>query len=135
MVEKRAIVNKRHKRMIIFLLAIIFLIMTKVIWVNCATSDLGSFEGERKEIIRRANFLTSKVATTPQKLLDKMPSGIGEQFQGEWAIYSCSMTCAALANIAILYPKNKELSIKFIHCCLLKSPEMPMHKGQGVSGF
>ena len=24
------------------------------------------------------------------------------------------MTCAALANIAILYPKNKELSIKFI---------------------
>jgi hypothetical protein len=43
-----------------------------------------------------------------------MPSGIGEQFQGEWAIYSCSMTCAALANIAILYPKNRELSIKFI---------------------
>ncbi len=21
------------------------------------------------------------------------------------------------------------------HCCLLKSPEMPMHKGLGVSGF
>lgn len=24
------------------------------------------------------------------------------------------MTCAALANIAILYPQNKEISIKFI---------------------
>ena len=80
----------------------------------CATSGHGSFDGEKKEIIRRANYLTSKVATTPQKLLDEMPSGIGEQFQGEWALYTCSMTCAALANIAIIYPQNKELSIKFI---------------------
>ena len=80
----------------------------------CATSGHGSFDGEKKEIIRRANYLTSKVATTPQKLLDEMPSGIGEQFQGEWALYTCSMTCAALANIAILYPQNKETIIKFI---------------------
>ena len=86
----------------------------KAIWVMCATSGHGSFDTERKEIIHRANYLTSKVATSPQKLLDEMPSGIGEQFQGEWALYTCSMTCAALANIAILYPQNKELSIKFI---------------------
>jgi hypothetical protein len=43
-----------------------------------------------------------------------MPSGIGTQFQGEWALYTCSMTSAALANIAFLYPQNQELSIKFI---------------------
>ena len=86
----------------------------KAIWVMCATSGHGSFDTERKEIIHRANYLMSKVATSPQKLLDEMPSGIGEQFQGEWALYTCSMTCAALANIAILYPQNKELSIKFI---------------------
>ena len=105
--------NRRRKMtVVLFLLAIIAII--KVVWVVCATNGHGSFEGEKKEIIRRANYLTSKVATTPQKLLDEMPSGIGAQFQGEWAIYSCSMTCAALANIAILYPKNKELSIKFI---------------------
>lgn len=105
---------KRRRKMtvVLFLLAIIAII--KVVWVVCATSEHGSFDGERKEIIRRANYFTSKVTTTPQKLLDEMPSGIGEQFQGEWAIYSCSMTCAALANIAILYPKNNELSIKFI---------------------
>lgn len=96
------------------IIIIVALIVVKVIWVTCATVGHGSYEGEKKEIIRRANYLTSKVVTTPQKLLDKMPSGIGEQFQGEWAIYSCSMTCAALANIAILYPQNKELSIKFI---------------------
>ena len=100
--------------MLMILSTIILLVGIKACWVSCSTSGHGSFEGEKNEIIRRANYLTSKVATTPQKLLDEMPSGIGEQFQGEWAIYSCSMTCAALANIAILYPKNKDLSIKFI---------------------
>ena len=105
---------KKKRSMVICIVVIFGLIAIKAIWVSCATSGHGSFDGEKKEIIRRANYLTSKVATTPQKLLDEMPSGIGEQFQGEWAIYSCSMTCAALANIAILYPKNKELSIKYI---------------------
>lgn len=100
--------------MIIILFAITLLIVIKVIWVKCATSDHGSFDLERKDIIHRANYLTSKVATSPQELLDEMTNGIGAQFQGEWALYSCSMTTAALANIAILYPQNKELSIKYI---------------------
>ena len=98
-----------RKGMVICIVVIIVLLAVKAIWVSCSTNGIGSFETEKKDIIQRANYLTSKVATTPQKLLDEMPSGIGEQFQGEWAIYSCSMTCAALANIAILYPKNKEL--------------------------
>ena len=105
---------KTIRRMVVFITIISVLIVVKVVWVKCAISGYGSFETERKDIIRRANYLISKVATTPQKLLDEMSSGIGEQFQGEWAIYSCSMTCAALANIAILYPGNKELSIKYI---------------------
>lgn len=105
---------KTKRRMWIVLSIIILLVGVKYCWVNCSTSGNGSFEGEKKEIIRRANYLTSMVCTTPQDLLNKMPSGIGEQFQGEWALYTCSMTSAALANIAILYPQNKELSIKFI---------------------
>ena len=100
--------------MLILLFIIAVLIVAKITWVSCATSGHGSFDGEKKEIIRRANYLTSMVCTTPQDLLNEMPSGIGEQFQGEWAVYSCSMTSAALANIAILYPQNKELAIKFI---------------------
>ena len=94
--------------------ALMLLIAMKACWVKCATSGHGSFEGEKKEIIRRVNYLNAKVVTSPQELLDEMPSGIGTQFQGEWALYTCSMTSAALANIAILYPQNKELSIKFI---------------------
>ena len=106
--------KKNPKRMFILLLVILILVGLKVVWVLCSTSRHGSFSAERKEIIRRANYLTSMVCTTPQDLLNEMPSGIGEQFQGEWALYTCSMTSAALANIAILYPQNKELSIKFV---------------------
>ncbi len=98
----------------IVLSVIVILVGAKCCWVKCATSGQGSFEGEKKEVVRRANYLTAKVATSPQQLLDEMPSGIGTQFQGEWALYTCSMTCAALANIAILYPQNKETAIKFI---------------------
>ncbi len=105
---------KAIKRMVIICLIVAALITIKVIWVVSATIGHGSFEGERKKIVRRANYLTSMVCTTPQDLLNEMPSGIGEQFQGEWALYTCSMTSAALANIAILYPQNKELAIKFI---------------------
>ena len=43
-----------------------------------------------------------------------MPGGIDAQFQGEWALYTCSMTTTALANIAMLYPQNKDTAIKFI---------------------
>ena len=93
---------------------IALLVGVKYCWVNCSTNGHGSFDGERKEIVHRANYLTSMVCTTPQDLLNEMPSGIGEQFQGEWALYTCSMTSAALANIAVLYPQNKELAIKFI---------------------
>lgn len=105
--------NKR-KIMIIALLVFIMLVIIKVVWVTYATTGHGSFDNEKKDLIHRANYLTSMVCTTPQDLLNEMPSGIGEQFQGEWALYTCSMTSAALANIAILYPQNRELSIKFI---------------------
>jgi hypothetical protein len=105
---------KSIKRMVIICLIVAVLITVKAIWVVSATIGHGSLEGERKEIVHRANYLTSMVCTTPQDLLNEMPSGIGEQFQGEWALYTCSMTSAALANIAILYPQNKELAIKFI---------------------
>ena len=100
--------------MMTMLLIIILLIVLKTIWVKSATWKHGTFDGEKKEIIFRANYLTSKVATSPQQLLDEMPSGIGKQFQGEWALYTCSMTCAALTNIARLYPQNKNVSLKYI---------------------
>ena len=75
-------------------------IIIKILWVVIMTTTQ-----EEKDVVRRANYLISKVATTPQQLLSEMPRQIGAQFQGEWAIYSCSMTCKALANIMLRYPK------------------------------
>lgn len=102
------------KTLLIILAIVVLLAVSKVIWVMASIREHGSFEGEKKNIIRRANYLTSKVATSPQELLGEMTKGIGAQFEGEWALYSCSMTTAALANIAILYPKNKDMAIMFI---------------------
>lgn len=104
----------------IFLLIILLPILIKTLWVLCKTWKHGSFKKEEKEIIKRANYLISKVSTSPKILMDIMPKQIPEQFQGEWAIYSCSMTCKALANIATLYPKNnfKEQISKIINIAM-----------------
>ena len=67
---------------------------------------LKTLKQEKTDILQRANYLISKVATSPQQLLSEMPQQIGSQFQGEWAIYSCSMTCKALANIMLQLPKH-----------------------------
>ena len=106
--------------MTIILLFILTLILAKVIWVIYETSLSGSLVKEQTEIVRRANYLISKVATSPKQLMDAMPRQIPSQFQGEWAIYSCSMTCKALANIAALYPQTnyKEQISKIINIAM-----------------
>jgi len=43
-----------------------------------------------------------------------MPQVIGQFFQGEWAIGTCSMTAAALTNIAFLYPDTRAESLDVI---------------------
>lgn len=60
---------------------IAILVVIKVLWVEYATSGHGDFETEKKEIIYRVNYLTSKVATSPQRLLDEMPNVIGRSFK------------------------------------------------------
>ncbi len=98
----------------IFIALLLLSIVAKIFWVIYMTYRNGNYTKEKKELIRRANYLISKVATTPQQVLSSAPTCIGSQFQGEWAIYSCSMTCKALANIATLYPDFKEVAIKHI---------------------
>jgi hypothetical protein len=68
----------------------------------------------------------NELVTTPQKVLNAMPSGIGVQFQGEWALYSCSMLSAALVNISHLYPETKGENLKHIDRLIniVMSPEM-----------
>lgn len=103
------------KRMIIFLVVIILLITVKVFWVRIATRNHGSFDAEKREILQRRNYLADRLVTTPSELLVRMPRAIGEQFRGEWALYSCSMFAAALVNIVRLYPETREESIRLIN--------------------
>ncbi len=65
----------------------------------------------------------------PRQLIKEMPGGIGMQFQGEWALYPCSMLAEALTNIAELCPKTKEESIATIDSLIqiVKSPELRLY--------
>ena len=108
-------------------ISIIFvLILIKFIWVFFACGKQGTLESEKEEILQRKNWLVDKVCVEPMQLLKEMPGGIGLQFKGEWALYSCSMLTKALSNIAILYPETKDESISIIDSLIeiVKSPEL-----------
>lgn len=83
------------------------LIALKWLWVTISTIGHGTFDGEKTEILRRRNYLVNKLVSSPDIVLNEMPGGIGSQFQGEWAMYSCSMLSAALVNISKLYPEER----------------------------
>lgn len=86
---------------------IVVLIFFKIIWVYWARTGHDTWEGEKTELLQRRNYLIDHVVTSPRALLDEMPEAIGTQFQGEWALYSCSMLTAALYNMSRLYPETK----------------------------
>ena len=113
--------------MILKTVAIITVIVVlKWLWVTISTMGHGTFEGEKTEILRRKNYLTNKLLVSPEEVLNEMPGGIGTQFQGEWAMYSCSMLSAALTNISILYPDERENTVEQIDRLIeiVMSPEL-----------
>ena len=117
---------KRMKTFIIILSAILLVVISKRIWVSVMTKDIGTFESERSDILRRRNYLLKKVLVQPQDLVDAMPFIIGSHYQGEWAIYSTSMLSAALVNTAILYPETREEAVDKIDSLIriTMSPEL-----------
>ena len=119
-------IDSKYKKMIYAGLICLALILCKTIWVRFATRNIGSFETEKADILRRRAYLLDKVITEPQKLIEMFPPGIGEHFQGEWAIYTCSMLSASLVNISKLYPETKEESIPAIDSLIqiVMSPEI-----------
>ena len=108
------------------LMVLICFIILKSLSVLWMCREHGSIESEKVDIIERRNYLVNALVTTPKKVLNAMPSGIGVQFQGEWALYSCSMLSAALVNISHLYPETKEENLQYIDSLIqiVMSPEM-----------
>lgn len=104
---------RQHKKASLAIL-VLALLLGKIASVPFGMHGVGTFEGERNDILRRRNYLIGKLATTPQKVMEEMPGGMDEQFQGEWAMYSCSMFAVALTNIARIYPEQKEVSLGYV---------------------
>lgn len=104
---------------------IILLIVFKITFVSIQKSNYNSLEKEKNDVIERANYLLNKL-NTPYKAITNMPTAIGPQFQGEWALYSCSMLSTALVNISKLYPEQKQPNIQHIDSLIniVISPEL-----------
>lgn len=73
-----------------------------------AKPESSAWEEEKEDILERANWLCKEIITDPESLMNKAPSIIGREYQGEWAIYCCSMLTHALTNITYLYPDKKD---------------------------
>ena len=119
--------RKKTMKVIIICLAIIVVpIIIKAIWVSIATRHNGDFESEKADIIARRDYLIGKVVTSPQQLINEMPKLVGPQFQGEWALYSCSMLSAALVNTTLIYDEDREANIVRIDSLIqiVMSPEL-----------
>ena len=118
--------KKSMKVLFVCLAIIVAIIVVKAIWVGIATRHNGDFESEKADIMARRDFLIEKVITRPQKLIDEMPAIVGPQFQGEWALYSCSMLSAALVNTTLIYDEDREANIARIDSLIqmVMSPEL-----------
>lgn len=116
----------RHK---ILLISITSLILIKFVWVTWGCWHIGVPETEKEDNLQRREWLVNKIVVEPRQLLREMPSGLGLQFQGEWALYSCSMLAKALTNIAYLYPETRQESITAIDSLLqiVKSPGLRLY--------
>lgn len=88
--------------------------------------DTYDWQRERRDIIERAEWLCEKIIVEPKALLNSMPKMLGRHYGGEWAIYSCAMLSAALANISRIYPEERERAIKRISSLvdIALSPEL-----------
>lgn len=113
----------RHK---VFFIAVLSLLLIKMLWVTWSCWGYGSLDDEKNDLLQRKNYLVGKIMVEPLQLLEEMPDGIGLQFQGEWALYSCSMLAEALSNMAELYPETKDDAIATIDSLIqiVKSHEL-----------
>ena len=118
--------KKRVKILFVFLALVLTLIVVKAVWVSIATRHNGDFDSEKQDILSRRNYLLEKVITNPQQLIDEMPAAVGPQFQGEWALYSCSMLSASLVNTTLIYGEDREENIARIDSLIqiVMSPEL-----------
>ena len=109
-----------------YALLVVFFVVLKGISVAYMEPSRGGVEEARTDIIARRDYLQGKLLTSPKHVINLMPAIVGEQFQGEWALYSCSMFSAALVNISELYPDTRTENLHSIQQLIdiVLSPEL-----------
>lgn len=66
---------RQHKKASLAIL-VLALLLGKIASVPFGMHGVGTFEGERNDILRRRNYLIGKLATIPQKVMKEMPGGM-----------------------------------------------------------
>ena len=114
----------RWGRVVAYTSLTLFFILLKASSVTWMRAE--AREDERTDILERRDYLLGKLITSPQRVVDQMPSIVGAQFQGEWALYSCSMLSVALANISTTYPDTREENLRSMEQLIeiVLSPEL-----------
>ena len=125
-ISKRMLEQYKMGIVIKYSLIILFFLVLKIFGVSYMSKEYQSLDSEKEDILERKNYLVDKLVTTPKEVLGEMPSAIGTQFQGEWALYSCSMFSASLVNLSRLYPETKAENLQCIDSLIhiVMSPEM-----------
>lgn len=113
---KKIVRGSKGKDVIIIVVIFVFLLLAKSMSVSWGLKGQDNIEGEKTEILQRRDYLVQKLTLSSYAVLDEMPSEkiIGEQFRGEWALYSCSMLSAALVNISNVYPETRTENLEYI---------------------
>ncbi|MCH5220838.1 MAG: hypothetical protein J1F05_00695 [Muribaculaceae bacterium] len=98
--------------------------------MSWATCRYGNPDTEKDDILQRRDWLIENICVEPLQLINKMPHGIGRQYQGEWAIYSCSMLSKSLQNTAYCHNFYSNSPTEEIIDSLIKivlSPELKLY--------
>ena len=66
---------RQHKKASLAIL-VLALLLGKIASVPFGMHGVGTFEGERNDILRRRNYLIGKLVTIPQKVMEEMPIGM-----------------------------------------------------------
>lgn len=85
------------------------LLLGKAIWVAgfYVRGQTIMAEGDQNDSLTRLSYLLDKILNHPFHVAD-MPAYLRyAKFKGEWALVTCSMTAAAIANLAFTHPESQ----------------------------
>lgn len=87
-------------------------VAVKSIWMSMMLEDGARvLAGEtRAELFARRDYLLERVHAREMTTED-MPSSLGAQFQGEWAVGTYSMVTAAITNLAFIFADTREAGL------------------------